>query len=275
VTEDNINGIAQLHARRARRTRNAPQPRHPKLTPEGALAADPDTEADPTHEQGELQSSGHNEGHSYSDPVSDPGPQGDANPADQAVAVHSQPAEEQPEQPRVPAPAPPPSPDVIHAAPQAERVPSANGGALPQLEIDATDPTAHMVSPTVLSIPASIVKRFERARANAPSHTALVLDALRAHAQDLPTLILTRRPGLNPGDLFPFREAPGRTSTDTPLPVRIRPTKGELAVMKKLADWASARIAEMRPGARETNRSEMVAAALDAFLPAAGRGGQQ
>ncbi|EFG78753.1 hypothetical protein HMPREF0591_1379 [Mycobacterium parascrofulaceum ATCC BAA-614] len=37
--------------------------------------------------------------------------------------------------------------------------------------------------------------------------------------------------------------------------------------MKTLTDWASARIAKQRPGTRETNRSEMVAAALDVFLP--------
>ncbi len=145
----------------------------------------------------------------------------------------------------------------------------APAAVLPTFDIDPADPTAHIVSPTVLSIPESIQERFKRARHQWPSHTALVLDALRAHVNELPTLILDRRPGLKPGDLFPFRETPGHTTTDTPLPLRIRPTKGELAVMKKLMEWASARLAEQRVGAQETNRSEMVAAALDAFLPPA------
>jgi hypothetical protein len=65
---------------------------------------------------------------------------------------------------------------------------------MPRLDISLDDPTAHIVSPTVLSVPASIVERFEPARAKAPSHTALVLNALREHAQELPTLILNRRP---------------------------------------------------------------------------------
>jgi hypothetical protein len=53
------------------------------------------------------------------------------------------------------------------------------------------------------------------------------------------------------------------------MPLRIRPTKGELDVMKKLVDWANSCIAQQRPGTKPTNRSEMVAAALDAHLPAA------
>jgi len=134
--------------------------------------------------------------------------------------------------------------------------------------VDLSDPTAHLVSPTVLSVPASIIERFDQARANAPSHTALVLDALRAHVEQLPALILQRRPAGNPKDLFPWRATPGATSTETPMPLRIRPTNGELSVMKTLTDWASASIAKQRPGARPTNRSEMVAAALDAYLPA-------
>jgi hypothetical protein len=40
--------------------------------------------------------------------------------------------------------------------------------------------------------------------------------------------------------------------------------------MKALIEWSSKQIAAQRPGARETNQSEMVAAALDAYLPASG-----
>jgi hypothetical protein len=252
---ENTSGIDQLHERRARRARQAPQPRHPKLaatlagSSSGAVAVGESTAA--------------------------PGPT-TTNPADHSqreVAANSG-GEIAAAAPGTGTANPEPAPGGATAeTPSSGRdiYPGDEGWAvdLPKFEIDPTDPTAHMVSPTVLSIPGSIVERFERARANAPSHTALVLDALRAHVGDLPALILNRRPGLKPGDLFPFREAPGRTTTDTPLPLRIRPTKGELAVMKKLTDWASARIAEQRAGARETNRSEMVAAALDAFLPPA------
>lgn len=231
---ENLSGIHQLHERRARRTRQAPQPRHPKLGSAEAL------------EQPLTAQDSRGDNTTTATPPSPPAPT-PPPPADPQTTA---------------SPESRPATESSHTA-----TPDNDPGEIPTLEIDPDDPTAHIVSPTVLSIPASIVKRFERARAHAPSHTALVLDALRAHAQELPTLILNRRPGPKPGDLFPFREAPGRTTQDTPLPVRIRPTKGELAVMKTLTDWASTRIGKQRPGTRETNRSEMVAAALDAFLP--------
>lgn len=143
----------------------------------------------------------------------------------------------------------------------------AGPAGLPDLAIDLNDPDAHIPSPTVMSIPESIVVRFNSARATAPSHTAIVLNALREHAHELPALILARRPGPTPGDLFPWRGAPGKSGTETPLPLRIRPTKAERKVMKVLETWASQQIRLQRPGAPETNRSEMVAAALDAYLP--------
>lgn len=265
---DNLGGISKLHERRARRARQAPPPRHPKL---GAAAAlDKDLPA----------------GQDAATP--DHGSVSQAPPEVQTLA-QPQPAPEDSPQQATPAPDPAPPAAVSTAATGGgpHRGSQATTGStqatsptnqpadMPRLDIDPDDPTAHLVSPTVLSVPGSIVKRFERARAHAPSHTALVLDALRAHAHELPALILNRRPGPKPGDLFPFREAPGRTAQDTPLPVRIRPTKGELAVMKALTDWSSATIAKQRPGTRETNRSEMVAAALDAFLPAAERRAKQ
>ena len=125
-----------------------------------------------------------------------------------------------------------------------------------------------MVTPTVLSIPASILKRFEAARPRVASHTALVLDALRAHAEQLPDLILALRPGPRPGDLFPYRATPGVGSGDRPGPLRIRPTAGELAIMDGLTAWANGEIRRRRPGGRKVSRSEVVAVALDAYLPA-------
>ncbi|GAB4664293.1 hypothetical protein MOKP76_15510 [Mycobacterium avium subsp. hominissuis] len=248
----NLGGIEQLHSRRALRARQAPQPRHPKL---GAAASLDDQQRPAAH---------------AAEP--DATEQTSMPPAAQPSSRPADPSPQTPVNPEAPpaAPATGPGESTVDgaAAAREDRPPTDEPAPMPQLDIDPADPTAQLVSPTVLSIPASIVKRFERARAHAPSHTALVLDALRAHAHELPDLIISRRPGPKPGDLFPFREAPGRTTQDTPLPVRIRPTKGELAVMKALTDWISATIAKQRPGTRETNRSEMVAAALDAFLPA-------
>jgi hypothetical protein len=126
-------------------------------------------------------------------------------------------------------------------------------------------------SPTVLSIPAAIMDRFETARVKASSHTALVLDSLRAHAQALPDLVLERRPGPRPGDLFPYRAEPGAAAQARPLPLRIRPTVGELEIMDALTIWVNAEIKRRRPGGRRVSRSEVVAVALDAFLPPAVR----
>jgi hypothetical protein len=166
-----------------------------------------------------------------------------------------------------------PRPTIADDTPQRE--PAAAAAALsaatvslPALDVNLADPVAHMVSPTQLSIPASIVARFDHARANASSHTSLVIDALRAHADALPHLVLSRRPGPREGDLFPFRAVSAAAAAETPLPLRIRPTRGELDVMKKLVDWVNVCIAQQRPGSKPTNRSEMVAAALDAYLPA-------
>ncbi|ETZ38115.1 type III secretion system outer membrane O domain protein [Mycobacterium intracellulare MIN_052511_1280] len=235
MSENLSGGIHQLHERRARRTRQAPQPRHPKLAAEAADSA----------------LTAPNDQDDAADATSSANPAADAHPA--------------------PGPsAPAPAAAIAEPIPTSAKALSA-APTLPNLNIDPADPTAHIVSPTVLSIPASIVRRFDRARADAPSHTALVLDALRAQVHDLPTLVLNRRPGPKPGDLFPFRDSPGRTTTDTPMPLRIRPTKGELNIMKQLTDWSSAQITQQRPGTRPTNRSEMVAAALDAFLPPARR----
>lgn len=242
---DNMNGIADLHAKRQRRSRQAPPPRHPKTPwspPERPESPTPTTTAAGGPDKSDQQSS--------PQPVAASAMGAGANaalPADNAATTE-------------PAPAAPPSADVAPTEP-------APAAPLPRLDIDLTDSAAHLVSPTVLSVPASIIERFEQARVKAPSHTALVLDALRAHAEQLPALILRRRPSGNPQDLFPWRATPGLTSTETPMPLRIRPTNGELAVMRTLISWASEQIIHHRPGERPTNRSEMVTAALDAYLP--------
>lgn len=254
------NGITQLNARRARRTRQAPQPRHPKPT-----TADTTRPADQTP-TGPEDTAPEQPAHTHPDQAPDTGAAaGPISRTPDHTGSHSDAATST----IAPTAGAIEAPTAATDQPNHNRDQSPAPTALPTFDVDPTDPTAHIVSPTVLSIPESIQHRFKLARADAPSHTALVLDALRAHAHELPTLILNRRPGLKPGDLFPFREAPGHTTTETPLPLRIRPTRGELAVMKKLAEWASTRMADLRTGTPATNRSEMVAAALDAFLPPA------
>jgi len=274
-------GIDALNNRRTRRTRQAPPPRHPATpTP---LAVVPDKVADPA--PAPIQ-----ETPARPEPVVDaatkqtpPPVKQEAKPNEPAASAAPTSAES-PEPPAtVPAPAPvepaadePPGGKLASPHGESGTESSTTAAKLPFLDIDLRDPEAQIVSPTVLSIPESIVARFEKARSKAPSHTAVVLNALRKHAHELPALILARRPGPNPGDLFPWRDAPGNSGSETPLPLRIRPTKAELKVMKTLQDWSTKQIRAQRPGARETNRSEMVAAALDAYLPAsAGQGKKQ
>jgi hypothetical protein len=147
---------------------------------------------------------------------------------------------------------------------------TARSSDLPALQIDPDDPTALVVTPTVLSVPDSILRRFEAARAQHPTHTALVLAALRAYAVQLPQLVLQHRGAPLPEDLFPYRAMPGeRDSDDRPGPLRIRPVRGELAIMDGLVDWVNAKIRNNRMGVRKVTRSEVVAVALDTFLPPA------
>jgi hypothetical protein len=248
------NGIDALNTRRTRRARQAPPSRHP-ATP-AALSVVPD-KIDDTAEPPAPPSS---------QPAS-----ASKTPVQSATPATQEPTSAEPS-PTVgeterggtaPAAELPPAAAI---APPKPRTTQTGPAGLPDLDIDLNDPDAHIPAPTVMSVPESIVARFNSARATAPSHTAIVLNALREHAHELPTLILARRPGPTPGDLFPWRRAPGK-STETPLPLRIRPTKAERKVMKALETWASQQIRLQRPGAPETNRSEMVAAALDAYLP--------
>lgn len=251
MSNDLGNGIAQLTGRRQRRTRQPLPSRHPVTTTPADNAASDETasQANPAPPA------------PVSSPVDVAAPAVVAEPA-QPTALTAETAAQY-------AAATPaePSGSRVRSGPSA--VKSIGGAALPKLEIDLNDATAHIVSPTQLSIPTSIVARFDKARAGASSHTALVIDALRATAEQLPALILNRRPGPKEGDLFPFRATAADADAETPMPLRIRPTRGELDIMEKLVTWANAVIAQQRPGAKKTNRSEMVAAALDAHLPAA------
>ncbi|CAA0126475.1 Uncharacterised protein [Mycolicibacterium vanbaalenii] len=274
-------GIDALNNRRTRRTRQAPPPRHPATsTP---LAVVPDKVDDP--EPAPVQ-----EASARPEPVVDAADKQSPSPVEQetkpqepgsAAPTSTDTPQRAAAAPAAPAPVEPavdekPRGELASPNDKSGQESSTTAAKLPVLDIDLRDPEAQIVSPTVMSIPESIVARFDKARSKAPSHTAVVLNALRKHAPELPSLILARRPGPNPGDLFPWRDAPGDSGSETPLPLRIRPTKAELKVMKTLQDWSTKQIREQRPGARETNRSEMVAAALDAYLPSsAGPGKKQ
>lgn len=150
----------------------------------------------------------------------------------------------------------------------------------PDLQVDVDDPTALTVSPTVLSVPDPLMRRFEKARRNADSNTELVLDALRAHLNELPQLVAqARRPSTagGEGEPFPWRST-GRTGRRAAGKVHrvqlpIRPLAGELKVIDRLVGWVQEEIgAASRSLGGKTNRSEVVGAALDAYLPAERRG---
>ncbi len=110
---------------------------------------------------------------------------------------------------------------------------------------------------------------IEVARTTPASHTGLVLDALRTYANQLPDLVLTERPGPRKSDLFPWCPSPqsGKLA-DRPEPLRVRPTVGELGVIDSLVGWVNEEIIRRRPGSRRASRSEVVTAALKAYLPA-------
>jgi hypothetical protein len=152
---------------------------------------------------------------------------------------------------------------------------------LPDLTIDVDDPAALAVTSTVLSVPEPLMRRFEKARTAADTNTAVVLDALRAHLRELPRLVAeARRPTTSnaaAGEPFPWRSSSRSAKGSTATKVRrvqlpIRPLAGELQVIDKLVAWVQQEIGvTSRSLGGKTNRSEVVGAALDAYLPAVRR----
>lgn len=119
------------------------------------------------------------------------------------------------------------------------------------------------------------MRRFERARQVADSNTSVVLDALRAHAAELPQLVsAARRPASTKGqqDLFPWRSSTrgtrGAAARVRRVQLPIRPLVGELQVIDSLVDWVQQEIgASPRSLGGRATRSEVVVAALNAYLP--------
>jgi hypothetical protein len=139
---------------------------------------------------------------------------------------------------------------------------------LPVLEVDLSAVGALKAAPTTLNVPASVVERFEAVRSVRTTHAALMLHAVRTEAERLPELVLARRPELREGDPFPLRPVPGEEqATERPGTLRVRPIRAEVEVLDRLAAWVDAEVQRRRPGGRKVSRSEVVTAALDAYLP--------
>ena len=227
-----VNGLDELRSRRERNRRTPPPPRHPRIVISEEKPAET-TDPGPDEISHEISHE------IVSDAIF------------QAIEVPVQPVTVVPRTPKV---AP------VRKAAAAKTYPR------PSLDVDLTDPKAALAKPTMLSIPRNIVRRFERERPHAKSHMAVVLQALRAHADELPRLVQERRADPGSGDLFMYSAAAGVVSATYPTPLRIRPTVGELRVMDGLRGWVNEEIRRQEPGFRRASRSEVVAAALDVYL---------
>lgn len=144
---------------------------------------------------------------------------------------------------------------------------SGKRGGLPVLTVDMSRPDSRSPAPTTLNVPASVVDRFEQALPPRTTHAALVFDAVRSHAGDLPELVLKRRPQPRKNDPFPLRAAPVEQKRERPGTLRVRPVQAEMVVLDRLVTWVNRVVQSSQPGSRRVSRSELVAAALDAYLP--------
>ncbi|WP_280381341.1 hypothetical protein [Nocardia wallacei] len=191
-----------------------------------------------------------------------------------APAPDSEPAVEDKPQPQA-------TEEVSRPAPAAESTASATGGGgvlptpkhawvMPETEIDPDDATALYVTPTVAKVPVAVMRRFNAARRGAASHTAIVLDAMFGHAQELDQLILAHRPEIAARysrHRMPLRRLTAQKEKKDDL--RIRPTEAELNYLKMLVDSINAWLEQNWPKTKPTDQSEVLTVLLDAHLPAA------
>lgn len=252
MPSDTDNGISDLRQKRAQRvSRRPPPPRHPRSTtpptpsddstaPAATDAAATDVSHAISHEIPPA------EAEEATDPRPEPVPLVDA-----AAGDTEQPSAE------------PAARSTVKTRPRSR-------SSMPPLTVDLADPAMRAVTPNVLSISGSVMRRFTMARRDATSHTALVLDAIRQHASELPRLVRARRPSAPAkDDLFPWRAEAGAQPGEPKQHLRIRPLAGEWRVITELAHWVDA---EVRgdvglAGREEVTRSEVVEAALDRYLP--------
>lgn len=236
-------GIAALRGKKANRaTRQAPPPRHP-MTP--GVAAEFDKRGD---QDGEPQQAAPS--------VSEP----PAPPLTVVRRSHAAPAA--PEPPAASAPA---------AASPAPVVP-AGSRTLPDLNIDWSDALMHVASPTRVSVANSVVARFKAVadQPGVPPQTQLIMEAVSQHLEQLPELVLNRRPeegaASGPAGFF-VRRAPVQRAEPW-LPLYMRPMAGEVEALRRIVEWVDGIILAGHPGRQKTSRSEVVTAALDASYPA-------
>lgn len=143
--------------------------------------------------------------------------------------------------------------------------------ALPDLQIDWTDPLMHVASPTRVSVANSVATRF-KAVADQPGsapQTELIMEAVSTHLAELPELVLKRRPEESssaPTGFF-VRRAPVQ-KPEPWLPVYMRPIAGEVEALRRIVEWVNGIILAGHPGRPKSTRSEVVTAALDAHYPA-------
>ncbi|MDM2402500.1 hypothetical protein PP613_26125 [Mycobacteroides abscessus] len=144
---------------------------------------------------------------------------------------------------------------------------------LPDLELDWTDPLNHIERNTRLSVPNSVVLRFkaEADRPGSPQYTEIMLQAVYDKLAELPELIVARRPKeQQAAGSFPFRRRSAPTpaaSTDPKTALYMRPNNGEVELLGRIVKWANLHIKDGHPGRKDTDRSELITAALDATLP--------
>ncbi|MFT9634564.1 hypothetical protein ACM0CO_19545 [Mycobacteroides abscessus subsp. abscessus] len=144
---------------------------------------------------------------------------------------------------------------------------------LPDLELDWTDPLNHIERNTRLSVPNSVVLRF-KAVADLPGsaqYTEIMLQAVFDKLAELPELIVGRRPKEQQvAGSFPFRRRSTPTpavNTDPKTALYMRPNNGEVELLGRIVKWANMHIKDGHPGRKDTDRSELITAALDATLP--------
>lgn len=154
------------------------------------------------------------------------------------------------------------------------RVKAAPSSEPPDLTIDWTDASMHVVRPTRISVANSVAARF-KAAADAPQaapQTELIMDAVEQQLRRLPELVLARRPGSKQPEAGFFLRRGGAANEREPwVSVYLRPNAGEIEALRRIVEWVSA-VITAHPGRKETSRSEVVTAALDATYRASRRG---
>ncbi|MGD9622370.1 MAG: hypothetical protein AB7G47_20290 [Mycolicibacterium sp.] len=114
----------------------------------------------------------------------------------------------------------------------------------------------------------SVARRF-KAAADAPQsapQTELIMEAINENLARLPELVLARRPDSRQAEAGFFLRRGVAQEREPWESVYIRPNAGEVEALRRIVEWVSA-VITAQPGRKETSRSEVVTAALDAQYP--------